>query len=267
PAVLDAVGIPQAQAGQPVVEVAAGIDSVAGQAVLRVGRAELLLPIDAVPWPFQLRRLGGNVGLAGVARSVWRAFQALECLWVGVSALADGSGAVDGFADLDPSVLATNRLAAALVRDSGLVDQADLIRLGIDYVPLAGGDVGIVGVGAGETMAVVDLVARAGRRPTAFCDISKALTPEGIRRALRLVGGTPGVRCVLINIFGGITRVDWFGEQLVAALAAEPLAVPVVFRLEGNGAAEGRAAAAAAGHVVAPNLQAAIAEAAARAGG
>jgi succinyl-CoA synthetase beta subunit len=127
------------------------------------------------------------------------------------------------------------RLLAARASEIGHV----LKSHGIDYVELAG-PVGVFSVGAGETMAAMDLLDAAGCPAACFLDASGGFGVEALTAAFRQIAALPGVRAVLMNVFGGVTRVDAVAESIVAALERLSWSLPVVVRLEGTGADRGR---------------------------
>jgi succinyl-CoA synthetase beta subunit len=102
------------------------------------------------------------------------------------------------------------------------------------------GSVGILGNGAGLAMATVDLVAVAGGRPANFCDLGGGGRAEGVVDALEVITGDPQVRSIFFNIFGGLTRCDEVARGILAALDRIEIAVPIVVRLDGTNAEEGR---------------------------
>jgi succinyl-CoA synthetase beta subunit len=110
---------------------------------------------------------------------------------------------------------------------------------GVIYVKLDG-SVGILGNGAGLSMATVDVVVVAGGRPANFCDLGGGGSAEGVVAALEVIARDPQVRSILFNIFGGITRCDEVARGILAALDRIDLAVPIVVRLDGTNAVEGR---------------------------
>jgi succinyl-CoA synthetase beta subunit len=127
---------------------------------------------------------------------------------------------------------------------------------GVIYVKLDG-SVGILGNGAGLSMATVDVVVVAGGRPANFCDLGGGGSAEGVVAALEVIARDPGVRSVLFNIFGGITRGDEVARGILAALDRIDLRVPIVVRLDGTNADEGRRLLAAAGRAelsIAPTM-------------
>jgi len=83
-------------------------------------------------------------------------------------------------------------------------------------------------------MATMDLVKYYGGEPANFLDIGGSSSPEKVVSALSIITSDPNVRVILFNIFGGITRTDDVANGIVSALAATPLAVPLVIRLTGT---------------------------------
>jgi succinyl-CoA synthetase beta subunit len=117
--------------------------------------------------------------------------------------------------------------------------EAEAHRRGIQYVRLEGGNIGIIGNGAGLVMTTMDEVKRAGGLPADFLDIGGGAKAESVRNSLEIVLSDPNVRGVLFNIFGGITRGDEVARGIIDGLAALDVKVPIVVRLAGTRAAEG----------------------------
>lgn len=115
----------------------------------------------------------------------------------------------------------------------------------LNYVKLDG-SVGVIGNGAGLVMSTLDVVADAGAefggvRPANFLDIGGGASAAVMADGLSIVLSDPGVRAVLVNIFGGITQCDAVAEGIVQAVAIlGRLDKPLVVRLDGNNAAAGR---------------------------
>jgi len=110
---------------------------------------------------------------------------------------------------------------------------------GVTYVRLDG-SVGILGNGAGLAMATVDLVVVAGGRPANFCDLGGGGRAEGVVAALEVITADPAVRSIFFNIFGGLTRCDEVARGILTALEQIEITVPIVVRLDGTNAEEGR---------------------------
>ncbi len=109
----------------------------------------------------------------------------------------------------------------------------------VTYVKLDG-EVGVLGNGAGLTMSTVDVVTFAGGRPANFCDLGGGGDAQGVVDALSVITRDPQVRAVFFNIFGGITRCDEVARGILQALAEMSLELPIVVRLDGTNAEEGR---------------------------
>lgn len=111
---------------------------------------------------------------------------------------------------------------------------------GLNYIGLDG-EVGIIGNGAGLVMSTLDVVTQAGGSAANFLDVGGGAGADTISGALEVITGDPKVRSVLINIFGGITRCDLVAQGIVEALGRIDMQVPIVVRLDGTSAVEGRA--------------------------
>jgi succinyl-CoA synthetase beta subunit len=118
--------------------------------------------------------------------------------------------------------------------------EAEAARREIAYVRL-GGDIGIIGNGAGLVMCSMDEVKAAGGRPANFLDVGGGAKQERVKACVELVLMDPEVKGLLINIFGGITRCDEVARGILAALEELNVTIPTVARIEGTAAAEGRA--------------------------
>jgi succinyl-CoA synthetase beta subunit len=110
---------------------------------------------------------------------------------------------------------------------------------GLTYVKLDG-DIGIIGNGAGLVMTTLDMVARVGGKPANFLDIGGGAKAEIMRKALTFVARDPQVKGILVNIFGGITRGEEVAKGVIMAQADLPKGMPIVVRLSGTGAEEGK---------------------------
>jgi succinyl-CoA synthetase beta subunit len=129
----------------------------------------------------------------------------------------------------------------AEMRDVAAADpQEQLAReKGVTYVKLDG-DVGILGNGAGLSMSTVDVVVVAGGRPANFCDLGGGGDAQGVVDALEVITSDDQVRSIFFNIFGGITRCDEVARGILTALEQMRIELPIVVRLDGTNAEEGR---------------------------
>jgi succinyl-CoA synthetase beta subunit len=110
---------------------------------------------------------------------------------------------------------------------------------GVTYVKLDG-FVGILGNGAGLSMSTVDVVVVAGGKPANFCDLGGGGNAQGVIDALEVITRDEQVRSILFNIFGGITRCDEVARGILEALETMQITLPIVVRLDGTNAVEGR---------------------------
>jgi succinyl-CoA synthetase beta subunit len=110
---------------------------------------------------------------------------------------------------------------------------------GVTYVKLDG-EIGILGNGAGLVMSTLDVIDQVGGRPANFCDLGGGGDAEGVVDALEVITSDSQVKAILFNIFGGITRCDEVARGILEALDRMPMAHPIVVRLDGTNADEGR---------------------------
>jgi succinyl-CoA synthetase beta subunit len=110
---------------------------------------------------------------------------------------------------------------------------------GVTYVKLDG-EVGILGNGAGLVMSTLDVIALVGGRPANFCDLGGGGDAQGVVDALEVITADRQVKSILFNVFGGITRCDEVARGILAALDRMTIEHPIVVRLDGTNADEGR---------------------------
>jgi len=192
-------------------------------------------------------------GAVQLAERLWAVFTDEDATLVEVNPMAlttDGRvAALDGKVTLDDN--AGFRQQYDRFADPSAADplEARAKAKHLNYVKLDGA-VGIIGNGAGLVMSTLDVVAYAGEefggiRPANFLDIGGGASAEVMANGLEIVLSDPGVRAVLVNVFGGITSCDAVAIGIVSALGllaerGEPVRLPIVVRLDGNNAAEGR---------------------------
>jgi succinyl-CoA synthetase beta subunit len=111
---------------------------------------------------------------------------------------------------------------------------------GLQYVGLDG-YVGIIANGAGLAMSTVDIVSQVGGDPANFLDIGGGANADVMANALEVINNDPSVKSIFINIFGGITKGDEVANGIVQALGRVEIRSPIVIRLDGTNADEGRA--------------------------
>ena len=111
---------------------------------------------------------------------------------------------------------------------------------GLQYVGLEG-SVGIIANGAGLAMSTLDVVNQAGGEAANFLDIGGGANAEVMAGALQVINDDPSVKSIFINIFGGITRGEEVAKGIIGALELVDITAPIVIRLDGTNAEEGRA--------------------------
>lgn len=203
------------------------------------------------PQPYQGRDLAYRLGLKGkqvtefskIFMGIAKIFLEKDLSLVEVNPLAvtqDGSLlCLDAKIDLDPY---------ALFRHPELVELDDpsqedpriarAVASNFSYVPL-NGTIGCLVNGAGLAMGTMDIIKSSGGEPANFLDVGGTATKERVMEAFKIILEDPNVKCILVNIFGGIVRCDLIAEGIMGAVHEVGSHVPVVVRLEGNRAAEG----------------------------
>jgi succinyl-CoA synthetase beta subunit len=221
------------------------IEEVAAQSPERIHR----LPVDpAVGFqPFMGRQLGLAIGLHGEAlkeavtamAGMYRLFVEKDCSLVEVNPLVVTEEgrllAADAKVNFDDNALFRHPEVAAL-RDPHEEDPLEVQaqQMGIsNYVRLSG-DIGCVVNGAGLAMATMDAIKLAGGEPANFLDIGTVNNVERVVNSFRILTSDERVRAILINIFGGMARVDVIAEGIVRAYQEMDVRVPVVVRLAGT---------------------------------
>jgi succinyl-CoA synthetase beta subunit len=111
---------------------------------------------------------------------------------------------------------------------------------GLNYIGLEG-SVGIIANGAGLAMTTLDIVNQVGGSAANFLDIGGGANADVMTAALEVINADPSVKSIFVNIFGGITRVDEVAKGVIEALRRVDIASPIVLRLDGTNAVEGRA--------------------------
>jgi succinyl-CoA synthetase beta subunit len=203
--------------------------------------------------PWQCRRIGFGLGLTapqirqlqGILQGLYQMFMDSDASLVEINplvVLADGTlAALDAKINLDDNALGRHPELAAL-RDVSQEDsrEAAAREHDLNYISLDG-SIGCMVNGAGLAMATMDLVKLHGGEPANFLDVGGGTTAERVAEAFKLILSDRKVKAVLVNIFGGIVRCDLIAEGIIQAVREVGIAVPVVVRLEGTNADQGRA--------------------------
>jgi succinyl-CoA synthetase beta subunit len=203
--------------------------------------------------PYQARRLiygagiedpGEQKQILGIIEKLYDCFVESDAMLTEINPLVVTPGgevrALDAKFTVDDSALFRHPDIAEM-RDVEAADpQEQLAReKGVTYVKLDG-DVGILGNGAGLSMSTVDVVVVAGGRPANFCDLGGGGDAQGVVDALEVITSDEQVRSIFFNIFGGITRGDEVARGILTALDQMKIELPIVVRLDGTNAEEGR---------------------------
>ena len=147
--------------------------------------------------------------------------------------------ALDSKATIDNNALFRHPELAELTDKSAEDPQEAMAKeKGLTYVKL-GGNIGILGNGAGLCMSTLDVVAQAGGKPANFLDAGGGSKAEAIVDALEVITSDPNVTAILFNIFGGITRCDEIAKGIIEASRQIEITVPLVVRLDGTNSEEG----------------------------
>ena len=183
--------------------------------------------------------------------------------------ISTGTGevkAIDAKVSIDDNEL-FRRPAVAALRDPDSESEADAKAraAGLSFVKLEG-NVGCCVNGAGLAMATMDLVKYYGGEPANFLDIGGSSNPDKVVAALEIITADPGVKVILFNIFGGITRCDDVARGIVEAVGRLEFSVPLVIRLTGTNEELAREILADAGLAAVASMDEVVREAVRRAG-
>ncbi|HEV2951225.1 MAG TPA: ATP-grasp domain-containing protein, partial [Actinomycetota bacterium] len=203
--------------------------------------------------PWQARRLIYGAGvedpseqkqIAVLVGKLYEAFVGTDAMLCEINPLIvtpDGEvKALDSKFTVDDNALYKHREIAEM-RDVEAADPLEALarKKGVTYVKLDG-EVGILGNGAGLVMSTLDVVAQAGGRAANFCDLGGGGDAQGVVDALEIISADEQVSSILFNIFGGITRCDEVARGILEALGRMEIEDPIVVRLDGTNAEEGR---------------------------
>ena len=203
--------------------------------------------------PYQARRLiygagiddaGEQKQILGIVERLYRCFVETDAMLCEINPLIvtpEGEvKALDSKFTVDDNALYRHQDIAEM-RDVEAADPQEALARdkGVTYVKLDG-EVGILGNGAGLVMSTLDVIALAGGRPANFCDLGGGGDAQGVVDALEVITRDPQVKAIFFNIFGGITRCDEVARGILAALDRIGIEHPIVVRLDGTNAEEGR---------------------------
>ncbi|BBA35193.1 succinyl-CoA synthetase subunit beta [Methylocaldum marinum] len=201
---------------------------------------------------YQCREIGFGLGLRGeqvnaltkIVSGMYRLFLDKDLSQIEINPLVvteDGALLVlDAKINIDDNALFAHTDLAEL-RDPAQEDAKESAarRHGLSYVTLDG-NIGCMVNGAGLAMATMDVIKLYGGEPANFLDVGGGTTAEKVAEAFKLILSDANVKAVLVNIFGGIVRCNLIAEGIISAVKEVHVRIPVVVRLEGTNAEEGR---------------------------
>jgi succinyl-CoA synthetase beta subunit len=200
---------------------------------------------------FQCRKIAIAIGLGKKTTSftrllkrMYRLFRDKDCLLLEINPFIETEDgelvALDCKMSFDDNSL-FRQGAVAELRDFDEEDpkEVEASGHGLNYIALDG-SVGCIVNGAGLAMATMDAIVLHGGRPANFLDVGGGASAEKVANAFRIVLKDPNVKVILVNIFAGINRCDWIAQGVVQATIDQRIEVPVIVRLAGTNADEGK---------------------------
>jgi succinyl-CoA synthetase beta subunit len=179
---------------------------------------------------------GAPKELGPVINRLYHVFRSTDALLTEINPLVTtptGVYAADAKIIVDDNALARQGIS----ENRDLTDRERTAEeFGFSFVEL-GGSIGVIGNGAGLTMATVDLITALGGKPANFLDVGGGADRVRVAHAVRLLGSMPGVKVIIVNLLGGITRCD----EVAAGIIEAGISQQVIVRLAGTNEAEGRA--------------------------
>jgi len=199
----------------------------------------------------QCRVMGFGLGLKGdqikqftkIAQALYKLYLDTDCSLVEINPLivtGDKLVALDAKINIEDNALFRQKEIAGW-RDASQEDEMERVAAQheLNYVSLDGNIACMVN-GAGLAMATMDVIQLHGGSPANFLDVGGGATKERVSTAFNLILSNPKVKAILVNIFGGIVRCDMIAEGIIAAVKDVGVKVPVVVRIEGTNAEQGR---------------------------
>ncbi|MFX1513384.1 MAG: ADP-forming succinate--CoA ligase subunit beta [Promethearchaeota archaeon] len=185
-------------------------------------------------------------GIAGIISKLYKIMQKYDAELTEINPLVlttDGKLiAADARLNIDDaSVYRHSNIAEKHISRIGEIDEKEkgAKEAGMAYVELDG-DIGIIGNGAGLVMATLDMVALYGGKAANFCDLGGGARADVVEKAIDVVLMNPRVKCLFLNILGGITRCDEVAKGLVKTRDEKGIKVPIIVRMVGTNEEEGR---------------------------
>jgi succinyl-CoA synthetase beta subunit len=193
-----------------------------------------------------------------ILKGLWQAYMENDATLAEINPLIISSDkrlvALDGKMLIDDNALFRHpQLSEMRDTDEDAPSEVEARKYGLTFIKLDG-NVGCMVNGAGLAMATMDILKFFGGAPANFLDIGGGAGADKVAAAMRIILADPNVKAILFNIFGGITRCDEVARGILAAMAEVKPKVPMVVRLVGTNAEEGRAMLASANMITAETL-------------
>lgn len=193
-----------------------------------------------------------------IANGLWKAYKENDATLAEINPLVITSEhqllALDGKMVIDDNSLFRHPdLSEMRDLDTEAESEIKARKYGLSFIKLDG-NIGCMVNGAGLAMTTMDIIKLFGGKPANFLDIGGGASADKVAAALRIILADPNVKTILFNIFGGITRCDEVARGIVSALSDVKTNVPMVIRLVGTNAEEGRQILASANMVTAETL-------------
>jgi len=230
------------------------IEEVARKSPAAIRKAMVYPLLSSVPG-YTLRYLlnGAPKEIGAIIQKLYTIFMTHDALLAEINPLVmtpDGLYAADAKLILDDNALARH----------GITENRDLSErerqaaaYGFSFVELSG-NIGVIGNGAGLTMATVDLINRMGGKPANFLDVGGGADRVRVAHAVRLLGSMPDVTVIIVNLLGGITRCD----EVAAGIIEAGVSQNIIVRLAGTNEAEGKALLSAQGYQMLDTMEDAV---------
>jgi len=173
-----------------------------------------------------------------ILKALYKAFEETDCSLAEINPLIlTGDGrvvALDAKINFDDNALFRHPDLVEL-RDLDEEDPAEIeaSKFGLSYISLDG-NIGCLVNGAGLAMATMDVIKLYGAEPANFLDVGGGADAEKVTEAFKIMLRNPGLKAILVNIFGGIMKCDTIAEGVIAASRAVQLKVPLVVRMKGT---------------------------------
>jgi succinyl-CoA synthetase beta subunit len=180
-----------------------------------------------------------------IAKSLWDAYWASDATLAEINPLIiTGDGqmiGIDGKMSIDDNgIFRHPELDALRDKDEEVEEENEARKHGLSYIKLDG-DIGCMVNGAGLAMTSMDIIKLFGGDPANFLDVGGGASAEKVAAAFRIILSDENVKSIMINIFGGITRCDEVARGILQAMKEVEVNVPLIVRLGGTNAEEGRA--------------------------